>query len=172
MTVSTRTAVIPPLIGFKATDEWNDIDGCPFALGTRVQCNDGTIWRLVKAASALTLREAYVVPATYIIADLLSTSNDDAALMGIPAQANTAPTSLNASATYTFFWIQTGGPCEYAATAAVVASGGEVHASADAGALEDAGGTGIPGARWTSAQAAVLSGYASLYCPGEYQMQV
>lgn len=168
MTVSTRTAVVPPLIGFKATDEWNDIDGCPFALGTRVQCNDGTIWRLVKAASALTTRYAYVVPSTYIVADKLTTSNDDSAFIGVPYQANTAPTSLNASATYTFFWIQTGGECPFVKTAAVVASGGEVHATATDGALEDASGIPLVGTLWTSAQAAVLSGYASMYCPTEY----
>lgn len=168
MTVSTRTAVIPPLIGFKATDEWNDIDGCPFALGTRVQCNDGTIWRLVKAASALTSRFAYMIPSTYIVADKVTTSNDDVSFLGVPAQANTAPTSLNASATYTFFWIQTGGECPFVKTKAIVASGNEVHSSDVDGSLEDASGIPLVGAKWTSAQAAVVSGYASMYCPQEY----
>lgn len=157
MTVSTRTAINPPLLGFDRTNEFyaDETDAtCPSTLegtlGMMVQCSDGITYQLVKATAAKTAKLAYIIDEDFLVGDGVATSNDEAAQLGIPHTTTTAPASLHADATHTYFWIQRAGEITNTTIGAIAAVDTEVYTSATAGKFDEDTGLAVLGARWTS----------------------
>jgi len=145
MTASTGlTAVSPPLIGFKYSQEWTDVGDAegtlpPFALGTRVVTKDGGVWRFVKAAAAKTAGLIYVVDEDWVVGGGLTTTlAAEPIRCGIPYATSSAPTAIDASASYTFFWLQTGGDFPVITTAGAVTANIALYTTATAGKVDDA----------------------------------
>lgn len=143
MTATTRQ-IQDSIIGVDVTKEWNDIDLPEFALGTQVRFADGDMYRLVRATAAKTIGLLYIVDENWLVGDAATTTNTDALpnAFGIPAKTSTAPTSLNASATYTYFWIQTAGNFDRVETSAAVADNALAYTSGTGGKIDDGDGSG------------------------------
>jgi len=160
MTVSVRSAINPPLLGFDPTKQY---DHAAFALGTRVQCTDGTIWRFVFTAAAKTIGLAYPIGNNFVVgAAGITDTTAGGDNVGIPRATTLAGT------TNFWFWIQTGGYFAAVETHHAVAAGANVYTSATAGKLDDTPGIPILGARWVSTgTAAAGAGVADLFSTNE-----
>lgn len=143
MTVSSRQIVNGP-VGVDVSKEWNDIDGSEFALGTKVEFSDGDVYRLVRAAAAKTIGLLYIIDENWLVGDAATSTNTDALpnAFGIPAATSTAPATLNASATYTYFWIQTAGNFDRVETSAASADNALAYTSGTGGKIDDGDGSG------------------------------
>lgn len=164
MTVSVRSAIDPALLGFDALKEY---DHEAFALGTKVQCTDGTIWRFVFTAAAKTVALCYPITKGYIVgAAGITDTTAGGDNFGVPVQTTTP------GATNLYFWIQTGGYIPQVSTHGAVAAGAAVYTSATAGKLDDSAGIPILGARWVSTgTAAAGAGIADIFCTGELKTE-
>lgn len=154
MTVSTRQIVNGPL-GVDIGQEWNDIDMPEFSLGTKVEFADGDIYRLVRATAAKTVGLLYHINENWLVGDgaTTTTTADITDAFGIPAATSTAPTSLNASATYTYFWIQTAGNFDSVITNGDVADNALAYTSGTAGKPDDTNtGNIIQSLKYTAAR--------------------
>lgn len=111
MTVSTRTAVKPPLFGFDAAVIHTD--GVPqFALGTYVECSDGTVWRYVRTTKALYQGSVYMLGTDWTVGDdpwYYTASPKVPFALGVMQQSIAAPSGV----TYNYCWIQTAGNFRY-----------------------------------------------------------
>lgn len=160
MTASSTGSVRP--VGVDLDREYTDVDtDIPFQLGTRYEAANGNKYRFVKAAAAKTATYLYIIDEDYIVQDAATTAltNSLPNLLGIPVATSTAPASLDASATYTYFWIQTAGSMEAYAKAASAADA-LVYTTTTGGQMDDGDGSGniVANAKWVDTVGAGAAG--------------
>lgn len=78
-----------------------------FALGTKVETQDGKIFRYCKSQAAKTVGLVYEISYAWEVMDALTTDidNDAPIMLCVPAETKTAPSGQ----TYAYAWYQTGG---------------------------------------------------------------
>lgn len=172
MTVSVRSATIPPLMGFDPNTLYTDVDGAfPFKPGQKVQTNDGNIYRFSYTTSSLTNGLAYMLAndGTFATGAGVTTTLSDAKTqnLGVPHMGIDAPTTLNSAATKTYFWMQTGGNFPVISCAAAVADGAYVNTTASAGVLDDAATNVVLNAVFVGAQSVAGGGTTKMYSASE-----
>lgn len=111
MTVSTRQSS-SGILGVDVTQQWTDKTPLfEFGLGSIHRTVAGDVYRLVRATAAKTIGLVYHIDENWLVGDgaTTTTTADITDAFGIPAYTTTAPASIDAAATYTYFWIQTAG---------------------------------------------------------------
>jgi hypothetical protein len=140
------------LIGVLTSQEWTDVTPSEYELGTKAEFTNGDIFRLVRATAAKTIGLGYIIDENWLVGDGVATTATDAlpCLVGIPEATSSAPTALNASATYTYFWIQTAGNFDRIETDGAVADNALVNTTATAGKFDDAATNIVIACRFTA----------------------
>ena len=144
MTASSISG-IDGLAGVKVTQEWTDKTPAPeFKLGTRAVFANGDVYRLVRAAAAKTIGLLYIIDEDWLVGGGATTALTDALpnAFGVPAQTSSAPTAIDAAATYTYFWIQTAGNFARVETSNTVADNALAYTGTTAGKIDDGDETG------------------------------
>jgi len=181
MTVSVRSATNPPLIGFDPDQEYLDIDGvpgyplAPFEPGLKVMTNTGDIFRFVHTTASLSHGHGYAIawdggysitPGGSSNVDAVRTLNTDArtTYVGIPHRPVDAPTTLNASAAKTYFWMQTAGSFPNVSISGAVTNGNYMNTTATGGTFDDAATNVVIGAVFcqTATAPTMVSAYANM----------
>lgn len=155
MTVSVRTAIKPPLLGFKSSDVHTE--GVPqFAVGTMVECSDGTVWRYVSTTKALAVGSVYRLGSDYAVGNDVQTSDTTSIPfpLGVPQNVVAAPSGV----TYNYCWVQTAGAFTYLKCASGTAKDNPLYISSTAGALNSIysatlGSCTVMSAKYTGASA-------------------
>jgi hypothetical protein len=147
------------LAGVLTTQEWTDLSPAEFELGTKAEFSNGDVFRLVRATAAKTAGGVYMIDENWLVGSGVDTTatQDLAQALGIPEATSTAPTAINASATYTYFWIQTAGNFDTVLISEAVDDGDLAYTTATAGQLGDTNTTNIVQAMAFTAAASATS---------------
>lgn len=150
------------------SNDYKLADNPEHAVGTKVVCEDGDVYRYVTWTAAKTEELVYLIGDDWVVGDALSTSNDVQPLaLGVFPEAATAPTGTNA-----YGWIQTGG--NFAGIEMLISCAPDVplYSTATAGKLDDdsSGTKLIEGLKATHAAAGAAAANAA-FCIHELTIE-